>query len=49
MCGVKFVSRHEEALAGGDSFAQQGGLIEGQNETCGAISPPCGAKRTNYC
>ena len=25
--GVKSVSRHEEALAGGGSFAQQGGLI----------------------
>ena len=27
MSGVKSVSRHEEALAGGGSFAPHGGLI----------------------
>ena len=26
-CGVRSVSRHREALAGGGSFARQGGLI----------------------
>ena len=31
MSGVKSVSRHEEASAGGGSFAQQGGLIARQN------------------
>ena len=31
MSGVKSVSRHEEALAGGGSFAPQGGLIAQQN------------------
>ena len=31
MSGVKSVSRHEEASAGGGSFAQHGGLIAQQN------------------
>ena len=31
LSGVKSVSRHEEASDGGDSFAQQGGIIAQQN------------------
>ena len=45
MSGVKSVSRHKEASAGGGSFAPQGGLIARQNfairvsrTTCLAIS-----------
>ena len=53
MFGVKSVSQHEKASAGGGSFARQGGLIGQQNlaicvsrTTCCAICHHGGSTKT---
>ena len=47
MSGVKSLSRHEEALAGGGSFAQQGGLIAQQNFAVRVSRTTCHSISTN--
>ena len=47
MYAVKSVYRHEEALAGGGSFAPQGGLIELQNLAIRVSRTTCLAFSTN--
>ena len=47
MCGVKSVSRHKEASAGGGSFAPQGGLIARQNLAIRVSRTSCLAISTN--
>ena len=39
MYGMKSISRHEEASAGGGSFAQHGGLIARHVSFCCPIKP----------
>ena len=47
MTGLKSVSRHEEASAGGGSFAQQGGIIAQQNLVIGVSRTTCCSISTN--
>ena len=48
MSGVKSVSKHEEALAGGGSFVPQGGKIALQNFTICVCRTTCLTMCTNF-
>ena len=48
MSGVKSLSRHQEASAGGGSFVPQGGLIARQNLAIRVSRTTCLAITTNF-